>query len=303
MPLPNFSKSLHTRLNLIALLSGLVFAFGAQNAIAQTIGKYSIHNPQGDGYVAAHSVSSEQTRIVIYRDSTTQPNGVVSVYINDRYQASLQPNTFTVVCLPAAKHVLRARNADSDELSPTPRLPVVAFAGQSHYVRVVGRGIAEPQLDITTQSQAETNMSTARQQMHTISRVLGAKPCKENSSKPGQHVPEVITHATDLWFEDSNEHSKPVVDKKRIELDQLLDKLNSRQKHHMLHSVHIVGHGDQGLRSDKNENLAKARANTVYQQLLSQGVDADVITQEWRKQEPFDRRVEVTVVYESNTTK
>jgi OOP family OmpA-OmpF porin len=267
---------------------------------AQTKSKYGVQQPQGGAYVAVPSVSPEQARIVIYRNDAAPHAGVASLYIDARYHASLQAKAFTVLCLPPAKHVLQAHQPDADEPTPQPRLPIVAFAGQSHYVRVVAQADAPPQLRRVAQPQAEADMAPLHQQMHTLSRVPQAKPCKQNSTSASQQVPEVITHATELWFEDSQAQSKPVVDKKRIELDQLLDKLSSRQQHQMLHSIHIVGHGDQGLSTAKNEHLAKARAQTVREQLLAQGVDADIITHEWRSQAPLNRRVEVEVLYESN---
>jgi outer membrane protein OmpA-like peptidoglycan-associated protein len=165
----------------------------------------------------------------------------------------------------------------------------------------VGNGTAEPLLQVVTAQAAETEIAQARKQLHTISRVPNSQPCKQNAGVLSEQVPEVIIHTTELWFQDSQTKSKPVVDPNRIELDQLLYKLNSRQQHHMLYSVHIKGHGDQGLADNQNNTLAKARAQTVREQLLAQGVDADLITQEWRNNQPLNRRVQVVVMYESHT--
>lgn len=276
-------------------------ALVAPCAMAESKPKYGVQAPQGGSYVALPSVSPEHTRIVLFRSAAGQSQAPVTLYINERYHASLQASAFTEVCLPAAKYVLRARRAEADELTLEPRLPLVAFAGQSQFVQVDDNGMATPTLQVMTTQVAEGEMAQARQQMHTLSRVPKTRPCKQNVGVSHVQVPEVITHTTELWFEDSQALSKPVVDTKRIELDQLLYKLSSRQQHHMLYSVHISGHGDQGLAESQNNALAKARVQTVREQLLAQGVDADVITQEWRNNQPLNRRVQVVVMYESHT--
>jgi uncharacterized HAD superfamily protein len=43
--------------------------------------------------------------------------------------------------------------------------------------------------------------------MHTISRVPNAQLCKQNVNARHAQVPEVITHTTELWFEDSQNNS------------------------------------------------------------------------------------------------
>jgi outer membrane protein OmpA-like peptidoglycan-associated protein len=285
------------KVNFVVLLCA---ALAVPCVFGQAKPRYGVQTPQGGSYVAAPAVVPEQTRIVLFRGTGDEATGVISLFVNERYHASLQSHAFAVVCLPPAKHVLRARSAEVVDLASQPRLPLVAFGGQSQFVRVQSNGAAPPSLQVVAASVAEAEMANTHQQMHTISRVPNAQLCKQNVNARHAQVPEVITHTTELWFEDSQTKSKPVVDPKRIELDQLLLKLSSREQHHMLYSVHILGHGDQGLDESQNNSLAKARAQTVREQLLGQGVDADLITQAWQNHQPLNRRVQVVVMYESH---
>lgn len=277
---------------------GLTCLLLSHGALAQAKPKYGVDRPLGDDYVAAKSVSGDQTRIVMYRADSEQPSKPITLYINDRYHASLQPKAYSVVCLPPAKQVLRARAAQALELEAEPRLPLIAFGGQSQYVRVTESAAgARPALEWVAAQVAETEMAKTRQQMHTLSRVPSAKPCKEIDPASPKQLPQVVTTGAELWFQDNKSNLKAITDASRLELNQLLAKLQTKQQDDTLFSVQVVGYGDTEIETSKNEQLAKTRAFTVREYLIAKGIQPDAISHSWQGQKQLNRRVEVVVMY------
>ena len=87
--------------------------------------------------------------------------------------------------------------------------------------------------------------------------------------------------ATDVWFTVRKTELKGLTPQSRKELDALIQKLDSHDKHSARVHLYITGHADDSDDPYQNEQLAKLRAQTVSLYLLSNGWPPDAVTVEW----------------------
>jgi HlyD family type I secretion membrane fusion protein len=84
--------------------------------------------------------------------------------------------------------------------------------------------------------------------------------------------------AADIWFAARKTELKGITRQSRQELDALIQKLDSHDKHNSRVRLHITGHADDHDDPYQNEQLAKLRAQTVGLYLLSNGWPPDSVT-------------------------
>lgn len=210
--------------------------------------KYGINKPLGDTYAAVTSVVDEQTRIVLYRAPTPDTSGVVSVYLNERYHASLQKEAFSVVCLSGKNTDVRTRylpahNADIRPELDT-RLAVAMKGGQSVYLRITEVVNGTSRIDLVAPKVALKDLTDARQQMHTLSRVPGVQVCREAEETRFAFDPNVITFGSDAIFEHKKTEIHAISTQGRQELKQIVEKINVKYKTFKDVKVHVVGFAD-----------------------------------------------------------
>ena len=104
------TKSTHGRLGV------LFFAFITTFAQPQSLDEgseadahFSKENIFGKRFSEVTYVSKLQTRLFIYRAAHLADDGVMTVYLNDRYQTSLLPDAFTQGCIQAESVDLKTR--------------------------------------------------------------------------------------------------------------------------------------------------------------------------------------------------
>jgi outer membrane protein OmpA-like peptidoglycan-associated protein len=277
--------------------------------------KYGVSKPLGDTYAAVRSVADEQTRLVLYRapavaDKQADSQGVVSVYLNDRYHASLQTQAFTVVCLSGKKTEVRTRFLPDQTADLNPEFDthhtLAMKGGQSIYLRVA---TAEQKtlIEVVSPQVAGKDLADAKQQMHTLSRVPGAQPCREAEDTRIAFDPNVITFGSDAIFEPKRTEISAISQQGREELKQIIQKINVKYKTFSDVKVHVVGFADDSADEPTNQRLSQERAKSVRAYFKSQGLRSTALTyegkgsQEKQKAELFGlspRRVEVEVAVE-----
>jgi hypothetical protein len=158
----------------------------ASGVAAQTVlAQNSMGRTLGGSYSPMASVAQELSRIVFYRAAGAGPSaGVVSVFLNGHYHTSLQANGFAVVCLQGAQLDVNSRftsvqTQPSAALDVRRQLPIQG--GQSVYVRVSSDASGRAVVESVAAAQAQTELASAKQQVHTISRVPNAVPCREEA--------------------------------------------------------------------------------------------------------------------------
>lgn len=219
--------------------------------------KYGVNKPLGETYAAAKSVADEQTRLVLYRapldtrkdtDKPADQVGVVSVYLNDRYHASLQKEAFSVVCLVGKKADVRTRFLPDHTADINPELDtrhtVAMKGGQSVYLRVAELTGQKSRIDVVTPQTAAAELTNAKQQMHTLSRVPGVQPCREAEDTRIAFDPNVITFGSDAIFEPKKTEIHAISVQGRQELKQIVQKINVKYKTFADVKVHVVGFAD-----------------------------------------------------------
>jgi len=273
--------------------------------------KYGINKPLGDTYAAVTSVADEQTRIVLYRAPTPDTSGVVSVYLNERYHASLQKEAFSVVCLSGQNADVRTRylpahNADIRPELDT-RLAVAMKGGQSVYLRITEVANGTSRIDLVAPKVALKDLTDARQQMHTLSRVPGVQVCREAEETRFAFDPNVITFGSDAIFEHKKTEIHAISTQGRQELKQIVEKINVKYKTFKDVKVHVVGFADDEADDALNRRLSEERAKSVRAFFKAQGLRATALTHEGRGAEEKQkaqlfglspRRVEVEVAVE-----
>jgi outer membrane protein OmpA-like peptidoglycan-associated protein len=279
--------------------------------------KYGVNKPLGETYADAKSVADEQTRLVLYRapldtrkatDKPAEQVGVISVYLNDRYHASLQKEAFSVVCLAGKKAEVRTRFLPDHTADINPELDarhsIGMKGGQSVYLRVAELTGQKSRIDVVTPQTAAAELTHAKQQMHTLSRVPGVQPCREAEETRIAFDPNVITFGSDAIFEPKKTEIHAISVQGRQELKQIVQKINVKYKTFADVKVHVVGFADDESDETVNRRISQERAKTVRAFFKTQGLRSTALTYEGRgsddkqKAQLFGlspRRVEVEV--------
>jgi outer membrane protein OmpA-like peptidoglycan-associated protein len=278
--------------------------------------KYGVSKPLGELYAAAQSVADEQTRFVFYRGAVERDNkadqvGVVSVYLNDRYHASLQKEAFSVVCLVAKKTDVRTRFLPDHTADINPELDahhtIAMKGGQSVYLRVLEQAGHKTRIDVVSAQVAAQELANAKQQMHTLSRVSGVQPCREAEDTRVVFDPKVITFGSDAIFEPKKTNIQTISPQGQQELRLIVQKINVKYKTFAGVKVHVVGFADDESDETLNRRISQERAKSVRAFFEAQGLRTTALTYEGRgsaekqKAQLFGlspRRVEVEVAVE-----
>lgn len=254
-------------------------------AQAQTVSKHGVKNPQGGGYADIVSVTQDQQRLVLYRSPTARQAGVVALYVNDQYHTALQHNTFSVVCLDSRELNLRAKlrlDIGQKLVSLEAELQLPVKPSRSHYVRVSEHADGRPRLDSVSSKVALVELQTTRQQMHVRSRLASLRECQDSVKPLHSDTSELtLTLGTDIWFSARRTELKAMTQQSRQELDALIQKLDVQYKKASEIRVQITGRADDTDDPYQNEELAKARAQTVSLYLLSNGLPPKSVHADW----------------------
>jgi len=249
---------------------GLSWAAAAQNYY--TAPGSPIHT-FGQKYAQAAQVVDQQSRMVFYRtrQSSSVP-GAASIYVNGTYHASIIPGGYSELCLPPGSVELGLKSVEvgrtvKDNLDT---ITVIRGAGaQTQFLRVQEAGRGRQVLQPVQTAEALREIEGAREQTHTISRVVGAVECSINRN-PAPVAPQTITLAADALFAFGRSDLAAMSSTGRASLDALVTRL--RSEYIQLDRMSIIGHADPLGQSGPNERLSIERANTVQQYLSQAGL-------------------------------
>jgi OmpA-OmpF porin, OOP family len=261
----------------IALLLGLSFGALAQNYYT---GPNSPINTFGQKYAQAAQVVDSQSRMVFYRtrQSSSVP-GAASVYVNGTYHASIIPGGYSELCMPPGSVELGLKSVEvgrtvKDNLDT---ITVIRNAGaQTQFFRVQDTGRGRQMLQPVQAAEAAKEIEGAREQTHTISRVVGAVECSINRNPAP--APQTITLAADALFAFGRSDLAAMSPTGRASLDALVARL--RNEYIQIDRLNIIGHADPLGQPGPNERLSIDRANTVQQYLTQAGLNSVRITSE-----------------------
>jgi outer membrane protein OmpA-like peptidoglycan-associated protein len=236
---------------------------------------YGVNRPQGKTYQAFPRVSTQQLRVVFYRSPQTKVDGVVSVFINDKYHTSLQSGAYSAICLTTFQLQLRTRvvthgQALRPELEATTKFYLPK--GRSHFLRLIDDETGRTHIEPVNEDIALTELRKTREQKHTINRVAHTEPCKEPDRGSPEEENFVVTIATDAIFGIGKTQINAISKKLQDELDHVAQKLSTQYQPFAHKQVLIIGHADDGKNEEENEKISKERAQAIKSYLVQKGV-------------------------------
>jgi OOP family OmpA-OmpF porin len=152
-------------------------------------GPNAIIDVLSDKFVATEVPAQEQ-KLVIYRHPKyAQSDGVVSLFINERYHASLVAGGFTEVCLPRGAVNIKLRNTKAAQRTNANFTTAqINMAEQIGYLSVFDDSGA-PTMVKVTEATALAELNDLLRQVHTLSRMPNQQSCSVAASKPSTATP------------------------------------------------------------------------------------------------------------------
>lgn len=260
-----------------AVVSLLSFVTAGQVSAADKP-KYDINKPLGDVYVANTTVADEQTRLIIYRSPNAKPSGVVTVYLGDKYHASLQANAYSAACLDKDSLELRTRLTQLDEeinADQDTRYTLELKKSRTQFVRVTNLNEGKTALEEVPARVAQEELKNSQQQMHARTRASVVKVCKEPKAASKVADTYDITFGTEASFEYKKTDFNGITAKGKASLKEVIEKINSRYAHAVKVKVHVLGYADDSAQEADNKRISIARAEVVGKYFASSGFSAD----------------------------
>lgn len=238
----------------------------------------------GERFAQLPAVATSQSRIVLYRLDDSR-SGATSVFVNDRYHASLVPGAWSQLCYRTGPVEIATRQMDAATRPAKDRYDAISAitlqGGQVHYLRV-SEANNRPVLRPVPAAQALQEISATRLQLHTVSRV--AQDCVESLPVLAQ----TYTLAADTLFAFDRSDRAGMTDAGTRAIDLLLSRMHN--DYSRIDRVHLVGHADPLGRPERNERLSIERAQTVREYIGRTGLLQAPMTAEGRSsREPVVR--------------
>ena len=213
----------------------------------------------GPAYTALPPVAPSQSRIVLYRPSDTRA-GATSIFVDDRYHASLVPGAWSQLCYRTGAAELATRQMQTASSPARDRYDAISAItlapGAVQYLRVDTSG-RYPVLRPVASAQAQQEIAGTREQLHTVSRaglacMDSAAPAPMIAPAPAPAPAYTLTADTLFAFDRSNRAAMTEAGTRAI--DMLLARLS--QDYSRIERVHLVGHADPLGSAERDERLA-----------------------------------------------
>jgi outer membrane protein OmpA-like peptidoglycan-associated protein len=208
------------------------------------------------------TAANSKGKLVVYRirpnDRAVTDDQPYSLFINGDYQASLLEGGFTVQDLCPGVNKLGVSPKDVDRYTPQalPNLNVVA--GQTYFFESVMQNDGK----VTLLPRTLDEVGRSRLQVHTIPRYI-QKPCQALTEK-------VVLDGNGFFaFDRSGMNDLQAEGRERLEKLAIDLKANFSK----VERIQIDGHTDRFGSATYNARLSKARAETVKQYLMGQGIN------------------------------
>ena len=262
----------------------LPVVFGALAHADDTYQGGTVTQPLGNVFTTPNALASTSARVTFYRPPVGSVSGATGIEIDGRYHTSLQPGSYTEVCLAApAKPAVSTRwmetgQAIKNDLDTTKTLEL--RAAQNTFVRVTDLGNGRATFDVVALDVAKKELRQTNRQIHAVSRVPVVS-C-EQQARPfvAARAVETITLGSDALFGFGKSNIESIVPYGRQELDRLIARLKTRYGNFDNMQVEIVGHADPIGEAEVNQRLSAARAQTIQNYMIGGGIDRNKITSE-----------------------
>lgn len=198
-----------------------------------------------------------------------------NVAINDRFQVSLQPGSFSQVYSCAGMNVLSAQvtGLKSNDLLMQPQ-PFKLEEGNTYffYVDVSDNNNTQTAIKQITKDSAIEVLKNKNYQTHQITRVVPNCPIMDEAP-PVQTPPPVLEEKISLELEVLFDNDKAVI--KPEYFNEVAEVANFMKKYGNTTAV-IEGHTDSNASDSYNQKLSQRRADAVRNMMINQfGIDAN----------------------------
>lgn len=237
----------------------------------------------GREFVIPGPVAATQSRVVLYRTAQSLLPGATGVFMDGRYQASLEAGAWSALCYKTGPVEMGARQmqVNSQPKDPMDTISAVTLTpGQTHYFRVQ-TSAQRPVLEPVAAAQAQKELVGMRQQLHTVSRV--ALDCQEGAAPapaPAPVVTERITLPADTLFAFDRSDAQAMTGAGVQAIDRLVARI--RSDFARIDHLHVIGHADPLGQPQRNEKLAQDRAQTVRDYIVGKDLSTVRVTTEGR---------------------
>jgi OOP family OmpA-OmpF porin len=274
---------------LLAAILALPVAFGTHARAETTADVFyggTVTSPVGNGFKTPKTLAPSMARVTFYRPPVGYVAGATGIEINGRYHTSLQPASYTEVCMtaPASTSVslrlMETGQAIKNYVDTTQTLAL--RPAQEAYVRVTDVGNGSATLGVVTLTTAQKELRSTNRQIHAVSRVPGAVSCNPQAKPVATTSLETITLGSDALFGFGKSNIASIVPYGRQELDKLITRLQNRYGDFENIQVEIVGHADPLGSYESNQRLSTERAQTIQDYMINAGIDSTKISSEGR---------------------
>lgn len=143
----------------------------------------------GGGFHALERVLDSQARLVFYWPRDLASTQAATILVEGSYQATLTPGGYSLLCLPPAAVRVGVRPVGSGSRGRdggAMSAEIDLQGGQTRYFRVRPHEETSLTLESVQASRALLELQTAREQVHTISRVTATQVCQDFGPRPPQ---------------------------------------------------------------------------------------------------------------------
>lgn len=278
--------------NCVAAASVAWLVLMAQGVNAQDIP--SVSAPLGDVFKVPNLLVKAQSRVVFYRDKATAKTGnpgVVSLYVDGAYLASVQQGGFAELCFAPGPIEVSARYVQNGT-PPKDGVDLVNSlslkGGEDVFVKVLDDPSGKPLMMVARPELALPQLVNTRRQQHTISRVAKALTCEDRNKT---ELPQVVvsssplrraTLSADALFAFGKSDIDSIPPKGRRLLDHLVDRIKSEYGAGKDVRIRIVGHADRFGSEAGNLRISKERALSIKRYMVNSGLLEGSITTDGR---------------------
>lgn len=161
-----------------------ISALCSSTGVSAQTHNYSRNQSFGRVFVQSERVVDRLSRMVFYHPhQASAAVGVASVYVNGSYHVSLMPGGYSELCLPVGPIELGLKTYESGSRVIEERDTTTVTRGrpgESQYFRVREIGRARQALQPVPVQEALSELSSTREQIHTLTRVPDASECVIN---------------------------------------------------------------------------------------------------------------------------
>jgi OmpA-OmpF porin, OOP family len=281
-----------TACTLVAVPASLVWAQQATAPQAVSEAKAGgVSAPLGEVYKAPKPLTTDVTRLTVYRPAVGFGVGVASLDINGHYHSSLQLGGFTHLCLkPAKGAVLASRLVETGvpmKNEADIETSVLLTPKQELYVRLADQGNGRATIEVVSPDTAAKELANTQLQVHAASRVPDAASCDAPVVAAPVAAPvakklETITLASDALFAFGKSDASAIPAGGRASLDKLIDRLVKQYGSFEQTQIQVIGYADPLGNPVSNKRLSDERADAIKGYMVQGGIASTKIVSEGR---------------------